>query len=185
MMHFNLSEWALGHRSFVYFLMVVSLVAGAIAYGKLGREEDPPFTIKTMIVQASWPGATVEDMLRQVTERIEKEVRQVEALDYVKSFTTPGQTVVYVYLKDTTKAATIPWTWYQVRKRINDIRGQLPADVQGPAFNDEFGDVFGNVYAFTGDGLSYRELRDGVEHVRRAIVDIPGIGKTQVVGERP
>ena len=184
MKHFNLSAWALGHRSFVYFLMAISMIAGVFAYEQLGREEDPPFTIKTMLIQAQWPGATIEDTMQQVTERIEKEVRQIDALDYVKSYTTPGQVTVYVYLKDTTKPSTIPWIWYQVRKRVNDIKGQLPQDVQGPVYNDEFGDVFGNVYAFTGDGMSYRQLRDAVEYVRRAITDVPGLGKTQVLGDR-
>ncbi len=184
MTRFNLSEWALGHRSFVYFLMGIALVAGFFAYGQLGREEDPPFAIKTMLIQAQWPGATIEETISQVTERIEKEVRQIDALDYVKSYTTPGQVTVYVYLKDTTKPRSIPQIWYQVRKRVNDIKGQFPQNMQGPSYNDEFGDVFGSIYAFTGDGVSYRQLRDAVEHVRRAILDVPGVGKTQVVGDR-
>ena len=184
MNNFNLSEWALGHRSFVYFLMGLAIIAGALGYEKLGREEDPPFTIKTMLVQAQWPGATIEDTLAQVTERIEKEVRQIDALDYVKSYTTPGQVTVYVQLRDTTKPGTIPGIWYQVRKRINDIKSQFPPNLNGPTFNDEFGDVYGNVYAFTGDGLSYREVRDAVEVMRRAILDVPGLGKTQILGDR-
>ena len=185
MRHLNVSEWALGHRSFVYFMMALALVVGVVAYEKLGREEDPPFTIKTMLVQAQWPGATVQEMMEQATERIEKEARQIEALDYVKSYTTPGQVTVYVQLRDTTKPSDIPGIWYQVRKRMDDIKGTFPPGLQGPSFNDEFGDVYGNVYAFTGDGLSPRQVRDAVEQVRRTILDVPGLGKTQIVGDRP
>jgi multidrug efflux pump subunit AcrB len=146
---FNLSEWALEHRSFVWFLMLISVVAGFLAYERLGREEDPPFAIKTMIVQARWPGATISDTLDQVTERIEKEVQQIDAVDFSRSYTTPGQATVFVQLRETTPPKTIPAIFYQVRKRIGDIQGTFPQGIQGPFFNDEFGDVFGNVYAFT------------------------------------
>ncbi|KAB1078667.1 efflux RND transporter permease subunit [Methylobacterium soli] len=179
---FNLSEWALGHRSFVWFLMAVCLVAGAIAYRGLGREEDPPFAIKTMIVQANWPGATIGDTLDQVTDRIEKELQQVNALDYVRSYTTPGQTTVFVQLRDTTKPTEIQAAFYQVRKRIGDIQNTFPQGVQGPFFNDEFGDVYGNVYGFTADGLTHRQLRDYVEGVRTEVLKVPNIGKTLLLG---
>ena len=182
MTRFNLSEWALAHRSFVWFLMAVVIVAGTMSYGKLGREEDPAFAIKTMVVQASWPGATIGDTLQQVTDRIEKEVQQINAVDYTRSYTTPGQTTVFVQLRETTPPKTIPWLFYQVRKRIGDIRGSFPQGVQGPVFNDEFGDVFGNVYAFTADGLSLRQLRDYVETARTRILKVKNIGKTQIVG---
>ena len=153
-----------------------------MAYETLGREEDPKFTIKTMIVQQRWPGSTVEDMLNQVTERLEKELKQIDALDYTKSYTTPGQTTIFVNLKDTTKPDEIPWLFYQVRKHIQDIQYTLPADVQPPAFNDEFGDVYGNIYGFTSDGLSQRQLRDYVEQVRSAVLTVPSIGKVTVIG---
>ena len=179
---FNLSDWALGHRSFVWFLMLVSLAAGVMAYRGLGREEDPPFAIKTMVVQASWPGATIKDTLEQVTDRIEKEVQQVAGLDYVKSYTTPGQTTVFVQFRDTTKPTEIQPAFYQVRKRLGDIKNTFPEGVQGPGFNDEFGDVYGNVYAFTADGLTHRQLRDYVEDVRTEILKVPNIGKTQLLG---
>jgi multidrug efflux pump subunit AcrB len=182
MKSFNLSEWALSHRSFVWFLMVVAIVAGAMSYRKLGREEDPAFAIKTMVVQASWPGATIADTLDQVTDRIEKELQQISAVDYTKSYTTPGQATVFVNLRDTTPPQTIPWLFYQVRKRLGDIKGTFPQGMQGPFFNDEFGDVFGNVYAFTADGLSMRQLRDYVETVRTRIIKVPSIGKTQIIG---
>ncbi|AWB22223.1 AcrB/AcrD/AcrF family protein [Methylobacterium currus] len=182
MKSFNLSEWALSHRSFVWFLMAVAIVAGAMSYRKLGREEDPAFAIKTMVVQAVWPGATIADTLDQVTDRIEKELQQINAVDYTKSYTTPGQATVFVNLRDTTPPKTIPWLFYQVRKRLGDIKGTFPQGMQGPFFNDEFGDVFGNVYAFTADGLSMRQLRDYVEMVRTRIIKVPSIGKTQIIG---
>ncbi|GJD64789.1 efflux RND transporter permease subunit [Methylobacterium frigidaeris] len=182
MKSFNLSEWALSHRSFVWFLMVVAIVAGAMSYRKLGREEDPAFAIKTMVVQATWPGATIADTLDQVTDRIEKELQQINAVDYTRSYTTPGQATVFVNLRETTPPKTIPWLFYQVRKRLGDIKGTFPQGMQGPFFNDEFGDVFGNVYAFTADGLSMRQLRDYVETVRTRIIKVPSIGKTQIIG---
>ena len=182
MTSFNISEWALKHRSFVWFLMLVSCIAGVLAYRSLGREEDPKFTIKTMIVQQRWPGATVDDMLNQVTERIEKELKQIDALDYTKSYTTPGQTTVFVNLKDTTASKDVPWLFYQVRKHVGDIQYAMPSGVQQPAFNDEFGDVYGNIYGFTADGLSQRQLRDYVEQVRSEVLSVPSIGKVQVIG---
>ena len=133
--------------------LYTAIVAGAMSYRKLGREEDPAFAIKTMVVQATWPGATISDTLDQVTDRIEKELQQISAVDYTRSYTTPGQATVFVNLRDTTPPQTIPWLFYQVRKRLGDIKGTFPQGMQGPFFNDEFGDVYGNVYAFTADGL--------------------------------
>ncbi len=179
---FNLSEWALDHRSFVWFLMIVSLLAGIMGYRGLGREEDPPFAIKTMVVEAKWPGATIGDTMDQVTDRIEKELQQIDAVDYTKSYTTPGQTTIFVQLKDTIDKKQIGAVFYQVRKHIGDVKNTLPAGIEGPSFNDEFGDVFGNVYAFTADGLSFRQLRDYVERVRTDILKVPFIGKTQLIG---
>ncbi|OWP50059.1 efflux RND transporter permease subunit [Pseudomonas nitroreducens] len=179
---FNLSEWALRHQSFVWYLMAVSLVMGVFSYFNLGREEDPSFTIKTMVIQARWPGATVDDTLLQVTDRIEKKLEELDSLDYVKSYTRPGEATVYVYLKDTTSGKAIPDIWYQVRKKITDIKGEFPQGLQGPAFNDEFGDVFGSVYAFTADGLSFRQLRDYVEKARLDIRSVDNLGKVELIG---
>ena len=181
---FNLSEWALKHQSFVWYLMFVALLMGVFSYINLGREEDPSFTIKTMIIQTKWPGATVDDTLEQVTDRIEKKLEELDSLDYVKSYTRPGESTVFVFLRDTTSGKDIPQIWYQVRKKIDDIRGDFPQGIQGPGFNDEFGDVFGSVYAFTSDGLSMRQLRDYVEQVRAQIRDVPGLGKIQMIGEQ-
>lgn len=179
---FNLSEWALKHQSFVWYLMFVGLLMGIFSYFNLGREEDPSFTIKTMVIQTRWPGATQEETLLQVTDRIEKKLEELDSLDYTKSYTRPGESTVFVYLRDTTKADDIPQIWYQVRKKIQDIRGDFPEGLQGPGFNDEFGDVFGSIYAFTADGLSLRQLRDYVERVRAEVREVPNIGKIEMVG---
>ena len=179
---FNLSEWALRHQSFVWYLMFVALLMGVFSYLNLGREEDPSFTIKTMVIQTRWPGATQDETLMQVTDRIEKKLEELDSLDYVKSYTRPGESTVYVYLRDTTKAEDIPQIWYQVRKKVQDIRGEFPQGIQGPGFNDEFGDVYGSIYAFTADGLSMRELRDYVEQVRADIREVPNLGKVEMIG---
>ncbi|MFY0729479.1 efflux RND transporter permease subunit [Pseudomonas sp. NFX15] len=181
---FNLSEWALKHQSFVWYLMFVALLMGVFSYFNLGREEDPSFTIKTMVIQSKWPGATQEETLKQVTDRIEKKLEELDSLDYVKSYTRPGESTVYVYLRDTTSSKDIPEIWYQVRKKINDIKYQFPQGIQGPSFNDEFGDVFGSIYAFTADGLTLRQLRDYVEQARMEIRGVPGLGKIEMVGQQ-
>lgn len=181
---FNLSDWALNHRSLVWYFMLIFTIAGIFAYLNLGREEDPSFTIKTMLIQANWPGASVEETTRQVTDRIEKKLEELESLDYSRSVTTAGQTLIFVNLKPTTKARDVTPTWVEVRNMINDIRSQFPQGVQGPFFNDRFGDVFGNIYAFTADGLSMRQLRDYVETVRTRVLSIPNAGKVELVGEQ-
>ncbi|HYD70408.1 efflux RND transporter permease subunit [Azospirillum sp.] len=179
---FNLSDWALEHRSLVWYFMIVSAIAGALAYMSLGREEDPAFTIRTMVITAQWPGATVEDTARQVTDRIEKKLEELEVLDYTRSQVTAGQTTIFVNIKDTTKGRDVPGTWVRVRNMVNDIKGEFPGGVVGPFFNDSFGDVFGNVYAFTSDGLTQRQLRDYVEDVRAKVLTVPNIGKVNLIG---
>ncbi len=179
---FNLSEWALGERSLIWYFMIVAALAGALSYVNLGREEDPSFTIKTMLIQAQWPGASVGDTLTQVTDRIEKKLEELESLDYTKSMTIPGQTTVYVNLKDTTQGEAVTRTWVEVRNMMNDIKSQFPDGVVGPFFNDRFGDVFGNIYAFTSDGLSQRQLRDYAEAARAKILTIPNAGRVDLIG---
>ena len=181
---FNLSEWALKHQSFVWYLMFVSVLAGIFSYMNLGRAEDPSFAIKTMVIQTRWPGATVDETMLQVTDRIEKKLEELDSLDYVQSYTRPGESTVFVFLKDTTEAKAIPQIWYPVRKKIDDIRGDFPQGIQGPGFDDEFGDVYGTIYAFTGDGFTMRQLRDYVEHVRTGIRDVPNRGKVMTIGEQ-
>ncbi|MFC3751152.1 efflux RND transporter permease subunit [Aquamicrobium ahrensii] len=162
--------------------MAVFLIAGVASYVKLGREEDPHFTIKTMVVQANWPGASVEETLNQLTDRIEKKLEELDGLDFTRSVTTAGQSVVFVNLKPTVKARDVEPSWVRVRNMLEDIRSSLPEGVYGPYFNDRFGDVFGNIYAFTADGLSMRQLRDYVEEVRSRILTIENAGKVELIG---
>ena len=184
MKRFNLSDWALEHRSLVWYFMLVFIVAGVFAYIKLGREEDPSFTIKTMLIQANWPGASVDEQAKQVTDRIEKKLEELDKLDFTRSVTTAGRTIIFVNLKDNTKARDVVPTWLQVRNMIEDIKPQFPQGVLGPFYNDRFGDVFGNVYAFTSDGLSPRQLRDYVETVRAEVLTVPNAGKVELIGAR-
>ncbi|MFH1339745.1 MAG: efflux RND transporter permease subunit [Pseudomonadota bacterium] len=182
MKSFNLSDWALNHRSLVWYFMIAFMAAGLFSYLNLGREEDPAFTIKTMLIQAKWPGASAEETARQVTERIEKKLEELESLDYTRSITTAGQTTVFVNLRDTTKAGDVNPTWVRVRNMIADIKGDFPQGVVGPFFNDRFGDVFGNIYAFTSDGLTQRQLRDRVEDVRAKVLQVRDVGRVDIVG---
>ena len=179
---FNLSAVALDNPSVIWYFMIVCMVAGVMAYINLGREEDPQFTIKTMVIAAQWPGASVDDTINQVTERIEKKLEELEELDYTKSVTIPGQTTIYVYLRSKTKKRDVPSIWVKVRNMVEDIRAQLPLGVIGPFYNDRFGDVYGNVYAFTADGLSDRQLRDYVELARTSILTVPDVGKVDLIG---
>jgi multidrug efflux pump len=182
MTSFNLSDWALKHKSFVVYLMIVAAIAGAWAYGKLGREEDPPFTIKTMVVKTQWPGATTSDTLQQITDRIEKKLEELPYLDFVRSYTKPGESVVFVNLKDTVDPKAVPNLWYQVRKKIDDIRHTMPSGMQGPFYNDEFGDTYSLVYALTSDGFSHRELRDQAERLRAELLRVRDVAKVEVIG---
>src|SRR6056297_1447122 len=179
---FNLSDWALKHRSLVWYMMLVSSIMGALSYFNLGREEDPSFTIKTMIISAAWPGATVDEMINQVTDRIEKKVEEIPQFDYAKSLNRPGQTTVFINLKETTQPDEVPKAWQRIRNLIGDIRGEFPDGVVGPFFNDDFGDVYGNVFAFTSDGLSQRQLRDYVESARASVMTVPNVGKVELIG---
>ncbi|RDJ01363.1 efflux RND transporter permease subunit [Rhizobium grahamii] len=182
MKSFNLSDWALEHRSLVCYFMIVFILAGAFSYLNLGREEDPNFTIKTMVITAQWPGASAEEVTRQVTDRIEKKLQELESLDYTKSETVAGQTTVFVELLPTTKAKDVAPTWLRIRNMIADIKSDFPSGVIGPFYNDRFGDVFGNIYAFTSDGLTKRQLRDLVETARAEVLTVPNVGKVDVIG---
>lgn len=181
-MGFNLSQWALNNRSLTVYLMIVAVVAGLFAFVKLGRNEDPSFVIKTMVVQAAWPGASVDDMLKQVTERLERTLQETPKLDFLRSFTRAGVTTIFVNLKDSAGAREIPDIWYHVRKSIGDMRHTLPAGVVGPGFNDEFGDTFGIIYGFTADGFTHRELRDYVEDVRSKLLLVRDVSKIEILG---
>jgi multidrug efflux pump subunit AcrB len=181
-MSFNISEWALRHRSLVTYLMLVIAAAGIWSYLRLGRSEDPDFTVKTMVVQAAWPGATVADTIEQITDRIESKLQETPSVDYLKSYTSAGLMTIFVSLKDSTPPAQVPDIWYQVRKKVGDIRNTLPQGIIGPGFNDEFGDTYGIVYGFTADGFTDRELRDYVVDVRKQILQVPDISKIDILG---
>ncbi|MBV8752841.1 MAG: efflux RND transporter permease subunit [Hyphomicrobiales bacterium] len=181
-MQFNLSEWALKHRSLVVYSMLVVMTAGALSYYRLGRNEDPAFTFRTMIVQAGWPGATLEETINQVTERLEQTLRETPNVDFLRSFTSAGVTTIFVNLKGSTPPSEVADTWYHVRKSIGDIRHTLPAGIVGPGFNDEFGDTFGIIYGFTADGFTHRELRDYVESVRSRLLHVADVSKIEIIG---
>ncbi len=181
-MRFNLSEWALGNRPLVVYLMIVSVVAGVLAFFGLGRNEDPSFIIKTMVVQASWPGATLEETLNQVTERLERTLQETPKLDFLRSSTRPGATTIFVNLQGDATAGEVADIWYHVRKSIGDMRHTLPAGIIGPGFNDEFGDTFGTIYGFTADGFTHRELRDFVEDVRSKLLHVQDVSKIEILG---
>ena len=182
MMRFNLSEWALNHRSFVVYCMLITVAAGLMSYFRLGRNEDPAFTFRTMIVQAAWPGATLDETLDQVTDRLEQTLKETPNLDFLRSFTRAGSTTIFVNLKGSTPPKQVPDIWYHVRKSVGDMRHTLPSGVVGPGFNDEFGDTFGIIYGFTSDGFTHRELRDHVEKIRTRLLNVPDVSKIEVLG---
>lgn len=179
----NLSEWAIRSRSLTIYFMLVAVIAGAFAFVNLGRDEDPSFTIKTMLVTAVWPGATIDETQRQLTDRLERRIEETTGLDAVRSITRPGIVTIYVDLEGAFPPERVGAVWQEVRNGIGDIRHTLPQGVLGPFFNDDFGDVFGIVYGFTADGFSERELRDYVDFVRtRLMSEVDGIGKVEFVG---
>ena len=180
----NLSEWALKHPQMVAFLLMLLTVAGVLAYGSLGQKEDPEFTIKTMVVQAYWPGSSSQQMAEQVTDKIEKKLQEIAEIDYTATYVRPGETQIKVNLRDATSPRDVPEVWYQVRKKIGDIKHTLPPEVQGPFFNDEFGDTFGNLYAITGDGFSKAELRQFADAARNEFLRVADVNKVDLVGKQ-
>ena len=179
---FNLSDWALDHASLVWYFMIVFTVAGVFSLFNLGREEDPSFTIKTMVIATQWPGASVQEMTKQVTDRVEKKLQELPNIDYTRDMTRPGLSTVFVNLRDDTPPAQVESTWVRVRNLISDIRYDLPSGVVGPFFDDDFGDVFGNIYALTADGFTPRQMRDYAEDIRTRILAVPNVGKVEIVG---
>lgn len=178
----NLSEWSIKRPQLVMFFMLVAVIAGALVFLRLGRNEDPAFTFRTMVVQAAWPGATIEETLLQVTERLERTLQETPNLDRLRSYTIAGQTTIFLELKGSTPAAVVPDMWYEVRKRVGDMRHTLPQGVIGPGFNDDFGDTFGIIFGFTADGFGHRELRDQVEAVRSRLLRVPDVTKIEILG---
>ena len=184
MKNFNLSEWALKHQPFVLYCIIVMGFIGVFSYGKLGQSEDPPFTFKVMTVRTGWPGATAREVESQVTERVEKKLQEMPELNYVRSFSRPGESLVFVAVKDSEPAAKMPEIFYQVRKKIGDIRGGLPQGIVEPSFNDEFGETFGNIYAITGDGFTYAEVKDAAERIKKELLRVPDVAKVELIGEQ-
>ncbi len=181
-MHFNLSAWALNNRPLVLFVMLMASIVGFMAYGQLGQSEDPPFTFKAMVINTQWPGATAEEVSRQVTERIEKKLMETGMFEKVVSFSRPGESQVTFVARDDLSSKDVPELWYQIRKKIADIRHTLPREIRGPFFNDEFGTTFGNIYALTGQGYDYAVLKDYAERVQLQLQRVADVGKVELVG---
>ncbi|PTT47292.1 multidrug transporter AcrB, partial [Stenotrophomonas sp. HMWF022] len=182
MRRFNLSEWALGNRALVLFAMLAFAVIGAWSYKHLGQSEDPPFTFKAMVVRTMWPGATAEQVSRQVTEPIEKALMNTGEYEFIRSYSRPGESQVIFMARDSLRSKQIPDLWYQVRKRVGDIRATLPREIVGPFYNDEFGDTFGNIYALTGEGFDYAVMRDYADRIQLELQRVPDVGKIDLVG---
>jgi multidrug efflux pump len=181
---FNLSEWALSHQALVLYFMIVLAVIGVGSYLRLGQAEDPDFTFKLMVVRTGWPGASAEEVERQVTDRIERKLQETPRLDFLRSYSKPGESVVFVFVKDSARPDEIKDTWYQVRKKVGDIRSTLPQGIQGPSFNDEFGDTFGNIYALTGDGYTYAQLKQAADRIRNQLLRVKDVAKVDLIGEQ-
>ena len=181
----NISRWALEHPALTRYLMVVLLVLGVAAYFQLGQDEDPPFTFRAMVVQAYWPGASAQQMAEQVTDKIEKTLQEVPYADRIRSFTKPGESLTILQVKDSSPGKEVSQSWYQVRKRIGDMRSTLPAGVIGPVFNDDFGDVYGSIFALSADGFSPEELRVAADRVRQQLLKVPDVAKVETFGAQP
>ena len=182
MRRFNVSEWALANRSLVVYAMLVLAVLGAWSYTRLGQSEDPPFTFKAMVVRTLWPGATAQEVSTQVTERVEKALMTTGKYEFIRSYSRPGESQVIFMARDAMPSKGVPDVWYQIRKKVGDIRPTLPEGTVGPFFNDEFGDTFGNIYALTGKGFDYAVLKDYADRIQLALQRVPDVGKVDLVG---
>jgi len=180
----NLSEWALKHQQMIAFLLLLLTVTGILAYGSLGQKEDPDFTIKTMVVQVNWPGSSAQQMADQVADPVERKLQGVAAIDYMSTYVKPGETQIKINLREAVPPSEVPDVWYQVRKKLADINHTLPQGVQGPFFNDEFGDTFGNMYALTGDGFDYADLRKMADAARNELLRVGDVNKVELVGKQ-
>ncbi len=179
---FNLSRWALEHIPLTRYLIAVLLLGGMLAYKNLGQDEDPPFTFRSMVVQAFWPGATSLQMAEQVTDKLEKKLQETPFINEITSYSKPGQTLILISLRESTPPKEVAQAWYQVRKKIGDIRSTLPSGVQGPVFNDEFGDTYGSIFALSGDGFTYAELKDYADLVRQQLLGVKKVSKVELFG---
>ncbi len=182
---FNLSRWAIGHPSIARFLVGLIIVAGALGLMRMGQREDPEFTFRVMVVQAVWPGASLQDMEDQVVNKIERKLQETPHLDFVKSYSRAGSAVILVQVKGDTSAAQVEDAFYQVRKKVGDIRSDLPPGLLGPYFNDEFGDTFVTLHSISGDGYSYPELKQFAIQARDMLLTTPGVEKAVIIGDQP
>jgi multidrug efflux pump len=185
MNRFNLSEWAITHQALVLFMILLIGAAGLFSYYKLGRAEDPSFTIKVMNIHVGWPGATAAELQTQVVDKIEKKLQELPHLDRVASYSQPGTAFIQVFLSDTTPPRKVKDLWYQARKKVGDIRGDLPAGIVGPNFNDEFGDVYSALYMMAAEGLSLADLKKRAEDIRQTLLRVPGVNKVDLIGVQP
>ncbi|MHA6202956.1 efflux RND transporter permease subunit [Dyella soli] len=181
---FNLSAWTLRHQSLIFFFMVIVALFGMLSYSRLSQSEDPPFTFKVMVIQSFWPGADAKQVQEQVTDRISRKLQETPSIDFLRSYSRPGESLIFFNIKDSAPASAVPDTWYQVRKKVSDIRSQLPPGVQGPFFNDEFGDVYTNIYALEGDGFTQAQLHDYADQLRTELLRVPGVGKVDFLGDQ-
>src|SRR5690606_8927112 len=181
-MGFNLSAWARRHRSLVVYAMLVAAVAGAFSYRNLGRSEDPEFTFKVMVIHTLWPGADARQVARQVTEPIERKVMETGDYEFVRSYSRAGESQVIFAARDSMRSGEIPELNYQIRKKIGDLRPQLPRDIVGPFCNDEFGDTWGNLYALTGEGFEPALLHDWAKRLQLQLERVPDVGKVALFG---
>lgn len=182
MKDFNLSRWALEHIPLTRYLMAVMLIGGMLSYQNLGQDEDPPFTFRIMVVQAFWPGATALQMANQVTDKLEKKLQETPYIDEISSYSKPGQTLIMLSLRESTPPKETANAWYQVRKKVGDIAGTLPQGVIGPTFNDEFGDTYGSIFALSGDGFTYAEMKDYADFVRQQLLRVGKVSKVELFG---
>ena len=179
---FNLSEWALRNRSLVVYAMLGLALMGIVSYGRLGQSEDPPFTFKVMVVRTLWPGASAEEVALQITDRVERKLMETGNYEYIRAYSRPGESLVQFVAKDSLRSKDLPELWYQVRKKVGDLRPTLPAGIQGPFFNDEFGDTFGNIYALSGASFDYATLKDYAERLELELMRVPDVGKIELIG---
>lgn len=184
MKKFNLSTWSLQHPALVLYAMLMLTLIGALSYGKLAQSEDPPFTFKIMLIRTIWPGASAQEVEHQITDKLEKKLQETPWLDNLRSYSRPGESTIFLFTKDFTPPSEINNIWYQVRKKIGDIKHTLPKGIEGPFFNDEFGDVYGNLYALTGDSYDYAELKRQAEIIRAELLRINGTAKIEFFGEQ-
>ena len=185
MQRFNLSQWSITHRPLVLFVIILLGAAGVYSYLNLGRAEDPSFTIKTMVVHVGWPGATAAELQAQAVDKVEKKLQELPYLDRIESYSQPGNSFIRVNLSDKTPPAKVKDLWYQVRKKVGDIRNELPPGISGPDFNDEYGDVYSALYMLTAQGLSVAELKTRAEDIRQRLLRVPDVNKVDIIGERP